>query len=1297
MSTFDLRAETAAARLVGRTYEEVGGCYGATRAVLAAAGIDLPADQAEALSIEPALATPILPGEAARTGDVVVMPGRGDDRLHVGVALDAWRVLHATRGQGVVVTQLSALRRAGLVLRVLRPRQGSAMTHSDARVAAGTVRVTIYEDPLGRVVPTSADVRLPVPGMTARLLAASLAGRDDLAVAVNGRALRDGQDPVLRPGDHLAAAPTLGEPASLIFAAIGIVASLASGFLLRPRLPAARTTADPEERRYGFARFSNDAFAGDVVPVVLGEIPRYGGKIIAQVPGSGADGSGDETLRILVCLGHGPVAMIGDRTADFDRVAGDAIAGVWLNDQPLSTFPGCVASGRLGTPDQQVIRGFEDVDTLVEVGVGGVALRNTSGAERTGSDASGEAHTYTTGGPVHTVTPRIRFAQGLYRTSETAQLEPHRAKYRYRTRLTAGPGAWSGWTVVTVEKALRAEWFSAPRIGLVPEGDPPAQFDVQIERVSPEPTDALRVDAMTWDSTVDTLDAENTYAGFAVLALELRASEQLTGVPRVSARVRGIGDLRVWDGVSDPSAPVFGEGWSDNPADQALEIITNTTWGMGARYGDADVDMPSLLAWRATCDQAVPRPGGGVRPRYACNIEIGEDRPGEDWLRTICRAGECTPITVGGVWHFVQDEAQPTPAERFTDGSIAVEPSTGAAIFEYAREHAEGGARPNQIAVQFANHAADGAPDVLVYPEDGSQWLATEPTSTLAVRLDGVTDVDQVASMARREMKRVRFLTRTVAFVTSREAIVVRPGERFDLAMSLPGWGLASGRLESGCTTTTIRTDRGVTLAESVAYVARVMHLDGSVEVRDVASPAGTYQAGEEITLAASLAQAPEAGAEYALGEDTLEMKPFTCTAVRVHDADAKLWRIEGVEYDDEVYDDAAETVTFPAYSTLRSILVPPGPVTELRAFEGVSAGTRTASLAWRQTPEDAQITSSFKIYRRVVGTVTWILVPEARVATRGAVLDVTDPDRGYEFVVVAVSLGGSHLSPDDPRVPRAVLVLGLSAEPPPPPTGLTATNTGGNTYTLSWDEVEGAVGYQVLAGGDATGLPNAGAEDCLVLARTAETQLPGLELPPAAACTFWVRSVGPNGRLSFAAASVEVSSPATPAGEAIKLSTLFDLEADGTPANLAWNGVDERLELVNANLAGVWTSPEIDTGAMTLTELTTRPHTANDADDPPISTDPFAAPSIAADQWGIVATTPKVVGMLFPPWPDTEHAWSLEVRTHDGVVWTDWQSLGWFASVRRMFDRYQVRVTMRRGRPPYRPALRTIRVVTTH
>jgi hypothetical protein len=1189
------------------------------------------------------------------------------------------------------------------------------------------IRVQVFDDVLARRNRRELQLWVPPGSTSVRQLidrvrnepAAKLGSGVPLAVLVNGRPLRDAAPewdaPITAARTELMLAPSPGGfgITEIILIAIAIASAAASAYLIAGiQAPAASGSRDPEGRRFGFGRVSTDPVVGESFIVPLGRIKRLGGKVIARVPGTiGSDGS--ERVRILVDLGLGPIAKIGSRArgdGDFNRLGHEQIAGVYLNDQPLINFPSVKISGRFGTSGQRPLPGFRDTEVVREAGVGGVELVNTSGSERTGGSASGEAFAFTTLDPVDAVLIRIRFDRGLYALSGQGQVNARRVRWRWRTRPTGG--AWGAWNVVVVERADQSEVFTLTRADELNAGGAASVQDVEVERVTPDAAGATTVDHMLLTDIVEVRYSNNTYAGHAVVGVEIVASEELGTIPRLSFDVDGYDDCRVWDGTSTEEVdgetrPVLTRGWSNNPLDLALEVMTNTTWGSG--YGDDDIFWDSWMAERSYAAESVPMFGGGsaMRPRFACNLVMDEAREDIEWIRAILNTAQCRPYEVGGQWGFVTDRARAEAAEFFGDGDIARGPDTaqgpGKMLLSFKRVDTspEAGVA-NQLVYQFENELAGRRGDVIKHPKDGELWLGAgwpggqEQPRPRSFRLDGVTDPEQVLARMVYELDRTRGLSRTLAFTTTKRVVGMLPGERFDMACSVLGWGTASGRVRSGSTAAAVVLDRSVVLFTGVAYQLQVSHLNGNRELVSVTAAGGSYPAGTPIAVA-GLAAVPAEGASYSVGPTDLATKPFTCTKIELQQDDllGVVWRVEGLEYSAQVYDLIPGNVQLPDYSDLGGITNAPGPVQDLRGSAGTVNGIDQVGLSWRQAPQDAANTGSFRIYRRSTGTTTWILIPMVVAAggRRAAVIEIADRDTAFDFCVIAVSLLGAALSPYDPRVPVWSTVFGLSAPPPPPPDDL-AANQVGDTYRLSWTPVDGAVGYQVLAGGDTgTGRPNNGAEDCLVIARTIEPELVGLNLPPGRACRFWVRSVGPSGRLSWTASTVQVATPATPAGKSILQTEVFDLSSVGTLSGLAWDGTDGRLELSSPGTPGTWTSPVKDVGsAAAARQLTIRPATANDAADPTLAEPTWPVPSINADQWGVVSGSgdTAVVGMLMPPWPDNEQAWVFEVRTStDSVTWSSWAPLALGGLAAASFRYWQVRATLSRLNHPYRPALR--------
>lgn len=1186
-----------------------------------------------------------------------------------------------------------------------------------------SVSVHTFEDLLSRAGHERHELELEDGSTIGELLDRLDLGSKAVAV-VNGQ--QGTSETVLEDGDELHAAPGAGAPASAVLIALSVASIAASAVISRSLAsPATTGTAESnEEKRYGFNRFSSDARAGDPIQVAYGERAKYGGKVIARIPIEDPQGSGDSRIKMLISLGHGEIDSIGNQSADFDDLEAASVEGVYLNDQQVADFSGVRLSGRLGTNGQAALRDFGDAETLVEVGSGGSELANTSGAERTGSNDT-EAVAYTTSGDVDSLRLRLRFPSGLYQLTAGTQLEPRLIKYRYRTRPDGG--SWGSWVDKIVNQAIQSEFFASPRIEFASTGT----YEVQVQRVSVEPDEGetTEQDRMLLDSVVEIVDSDLTYPGIALLALEIPASEQIQTVPRVSVGVRGR-KVRTYTG-GGPSEPGFATAWSNNPAEIALDLLTNAEYGLGALYGDARIDWSSWIAWRDYCAEQITHPSGATTSRFGFDMVLDSQRDGIDWLSAVCAAGRAVPSTVGGVWRFMVHRPQDIAVETFTDRSIARDEGTGAAMIKYRRELATGAVRrPNRVALQFENEQQGDQPDVAVYPLDGKQWFgetANEQPREQSSRVDGVTNPDRAIAEAVYRMRRLRFQTRTVKFTTTKHAVAVQPGDRFDLASSLPGYGVASGSVLEGSSANVIRIDRTIDMQSGLAHSVRVIAADGTVETRPLVLAPTIIPAGGGVQLATPLSSPPTEGDEYAILVDGLELKPYICTSVSLDDPDRLLWSIEGIEYIPGVYDlDPDAIIEVDPYSTLDDPSTPPGPVRDLRAFERLeevvvpdgNGGTTIAivnrlELSWQQTPADAERTATFRIYRRTLGTSSWVLIPEPKISRRSAVLEITDLERAYQFAVVAVSIFGSALSPNDPRVP--VVSIGFNSQGGilPPPDNVTLTQQTGNVYTLSWDPEPDAVAYQVLAYSESDSQVNARAFDFTPIARTSETELTDLALCPGKVNEFLVRSIASNGRLSVSVyrdrdtpadlASASVT-PGDPAGRTGVSSLTYSLTKDGTLTNLvgvpspSFNGQTQngRLELVSAGSPGVFLGDEIDLGSELEYELEIIIAVANDTDMVNLDTDPLTQmPGVEADQWGIVQSDLEV-GMISPPHPDTELGYLIEVRTYASAAWGSWSVWDPFTPHVGTFSKYQVRITLTRERAPYRPALRGITVAVS-
>lgn len=1185
-------------------------------------------------------------------------------------------------------------------------------------------RVVRFDDLLslegGRVVPLS------TPGgyTVGQILDAMGLDRGAWAVRIGERFVPPDRYDAVRPRPEVEVriGPRPGDPTTAILAAITVASAVASAVLLARVLPG--EDADDRRRRSVFDRNATDAVAGEPVPVVFGEVPRWGGKVVSSSPIDGVDGR--SRVKLLICLGHGRLDMIGDRSDDFDDldVTAGAFAGLYINDQPAERFEGVRVSGRMGHAAQLVIPGYGDTEAVQSVEQ---PLANTSGSERTDPSASGEAVTFTTTGGVDAVIVRVRFASGLYNGSDSGRPRKRRAAYRARWRDadTGGgsPGSWSAWKAADFRRAEQSDFFSALRIDGLSPGD--GALDVQVERVTAEPGSLANVDAMRFDSVVEVQYAANDYryeddsGGYAMLAVEVTASEQLSGAqPRVSVAVRGV-RVRIWDGVSDPESPAWDpDGFSANPAAICLAVCENDRWGLGAQVGLDGVDLASLFDWWAWCDELVDLSDGTEEGRARFRYDGGLTTDDEGWnvLARIADAGRCVPITGAGSVRFVPNRPQAAPVELFTTGSLVVDERGDS--WEYEKEYTLGGrVRPNQLVARFANRFDDGETHTVEYPAAGEEWLATEPVVSELVTLEGVTDPEQAMAECKHRMQRIRFEGRRFSFPVSQPVVVCQPGDRVDVAEPFIGWGIAAGRALPASDASSLVVEGAVSLPGGPTYTAKVVQGDGSILTTTATGASDNGDGTFTIALSPDLAEAPDPYAEFTVGVDTLESKPIIVESVGVDDPEAMSWRIAGREYVPGVHDDLpGSVVSVPLYPPPTGEGTPPGPVVSLRAI--IEEGR--IRFAWRQAPIDAAHTAWFTLYRREVGE-EFAADPVRIVDASQVVVDII-PGVLEEYAIVAVAPDGSQLSPN------ASDVLVVSAETPggddggdvglepqlPEPDNVTLTSEGDGTQTLSWDAVSGAVGYRIeLLDGLGSINPMFSGSNirgyAWMTVASGVLEVTGIKQPSGHSHRFEVRSVNAAGRLSNERNGAN-SHGSTPPGESIEVTLSYSmtgLEATGGDTdeglvNFAYNADTGNLEVIDPSAPAQWTGGREDLSVGDETHrLRFNVVCVQDPEDATLEQLAFLLPSAEADSWR-ASGEPGVdpVGDLVlwaAPVPDDSVVVELYAKFRVGGDWQpEFQRVSLLEEVVVSCSRVQLRVVVRRNRFPYALALRRVVCVST-
>lgn len=132
-----------------------------------------------------------------------------------------------------------------------------------------------------------------------------------------------------------------------------------------------------------------------------------------------------------------------------------------------------------------------------------------------------------------------------------------------------------------------------------------AKYKVEVQRITADETDSLKQSASEFDYIELTTFEEFQYPASALLALKIRATDQLnTTQPLVTAMVDQGVLCPVWD-QADANIPSYTLQYSNNPAWVIADMLTNTRYGLGSHYNFRDLDVASFQDFADWCDEYV--------------------------------------------------------------------------------------------------------------------------------------------------------------------------------------------------------------------------------------------------------------------------------------------------------------------------------------------------------------------------------------------------------------------------------------------------------------------------------------------------------------------------------------------------------------------------------------------------------------------------------------------------------------------------------------------------------------------
>ena len=579
---------------------------------------------------------------------------------------------------------------------------------------------------------------------------------------------------------------------SAITVGVGLIGTTLVNVLIPPPKPPAPSygsfgSAAAASPTYSLQAQGNQARLGGPIPVIYGRHLIY--PDLAAAPWTEYEGN-EQYLHQLHCIGQGDYACEQLR----------------IEDTPIASFE--EVQYEVVPPGGSITLFEADVTTAPEVA--GQELRG-SNEWPAGSDgwigpfAANPADTAASEIGIDVIFPR-----GLYFANDSGGLASRSASWELEARPIDDEGApLGGWIALAIETFAAAT--TTPQRRSYRYTVAPGRYEIRARRTDVKDTDARAGHELRWEGLKAFLDGAPDFGAVTLLALRMRATDNLS--QRSSRLVNCIvtRKLPVWDPATGWSAPQPTRSIAWAFADAARAAY-------GAKLPDWRIDLAALHAldsiWQARGDRF-----DGVFDQALTVWEA---------LTRIARVGRAVPFLQGGVLRIVRDQPQTLPVALFSPRNIV----------------------KGSFKIQYLMPGEDTADAVTVEYFSARTWKPDEETVALPdsaaeqpakVSLFGCTDVE----LARREGLYMaaanRYRRRLITFRTELEGLIPTYGDLIAVAHDLPRWGQGGEVIGWEPGTRTLTLSEPLEWDTGTHWIA-LRKRDGSVAGPFEATPGATAQ-----------------------------------------------------------------------------------------------------------------------------------------------------------------------------------------------------------------------------------------------------------------------------------------------------------------------------------------------------------------------------------------------------------------------------------------------------------------------
>jgi predicted phage tail protein len=347
-------------------------------------------------------------------------------------------------------------------------------------------------------------------------------------------------------------------------------------------------------------------------------------KAIIGATGSGGGGDSRAPIEHDNTLFSKAVAGVVDLVSEgeiFGAVDRDNIAKsiyfdevVVQNEDGSFNFEGVTIQERLGTPEQTVVDGFQELESSVSINQ---EITDISSPTFTITDTNIDA-----------IRVIVRLPSLLTQNTDNGDLLEHTVGFKIEVSEGDSGGTFTELLDLTITGKANSPYQKAYRISLKPYSGADYPLVFRVTRTTQESEETTTQDQIFLDSYIELQEQRLRYPDSAYFAITVD-SELFGGrIPRRSYEIKGIKiqipsnydpDTRVYSGIWDGT---FSEGYCNNPAWILYDILTNSRYGLGDDISSTQVDKAALYSIGQYCDEMVDDGSGGEEPRFTLNAAI---------------------------------------------------------------------------------------------------------------------------------------------------------------------------------------------------------------------------------------------------------------------------------------------------------------------------------------------------------------------------------------------------------------------------------------------------------------------------------------------------------------------------------------------------------------------------------------------------------------------------------------------------------------------------------------------------